>query len=202
MWMLSATSSFWSLSSLYHRNKPDIGQHGPSTFNHKNKAWLDLLAIYLLAWFGSFKTKRMRKHLCIFYLEHKTTDWKQSKINFLVSLQEPLLATVKRRKLAWLEHVRCHDSLSKTIVQGTLVGWWHLSQQKKCWMDNIKEWNSLPMPELLTRASCRKDWKRIPGDRSLVSPQQHNLPKDWTELSACSAPCKCHQWWPFSLSLL
>ena len=50
--------------------------------------------------------------------------------------------------------------------------------REKCWMDNIKEWNSLPMPELLTRASCRKDWKRIPGDRSLVFPQQHNLPKD------------------------
>ena len=28
-------------------------------------------------------------------------------------------------------------------------------------MDNIKEWTSLPMPELLTMASCRKDWKRI-----------------------------------------
>ena len=31
--------------------------------------------------------------------------------------QEPLLATVKRRKLAWFEHVTRHDSLSKTIFQ-------------------------------------------------------------------------------------
>ena len=30
-------------------------------------------------------------------------------------------------------------------------------QQKKCWMDSIKEWKSLPLPELLTRASYRKD---------------------------------------------
>ena len=37
--------------------------------------------------------------------------------------------------------------------------WW----QRKCWMDSIKEWTSLPMPELLTTASCRKDWKRIWG---------------------------------------
>ena len=41
-----------------------------------------------------------------------------SKINFLVSSQEPLLATVKRRKLAWFGHVTRHDSLSKTILQG------------------------------------------------------------------------------------
>ena len=37
-------------------------------------------------------------------------------------------------------------------------------------MDNIKDWTSLPMPELLTRASCRKDWKRISADSSSNSP--------------------------------
>ena len=42
----------------------------------------------------------MKKLLHISYLEHKTNDWMKSKINFLVGPQEPLLATVKRRKLA------------------------------------------------------------------------------------------------------
>ena len=37
-------------------------------------------------------------------------------------------------------------------------------------MENIKEWTSLPMPELLARASCRKDWKRIPAESSLLPP--------------------------------
>ena len=37
-------------------------------------------------------------------------------------------------------------------------------------MDNIKEWTSLPIPELLTRVSCRKDWKRISAESSLMSP--------------------------------
>ena len=37
-------------------------------------------------------------------------------------------------------------------------------------MDNIEEWTSLPMQELLTRASCRKDWKRISAEPSLMSP--------------------------------
>ena len=36
--------------------------------------------------------------------------------------QKPLLATVKRRTLAWFGHVTRHDSLSKTILQGTSEG--------------------------------------------------------------------------------
>ena len=34
---------------------------------------------------------------------------------------------------------------------------------------NIKEWTSLPMLELLTRASCRKDWKGLSAGSSLMS---------------------------------
>ena len=68
----------------------------------------------------AFETKCLRKLLRIFYLEHKTNDWVRSEINFLVGPQESLLATVKRRELAWFGHVTRHDSLSKTILQGTL----------------------------------------------------------------------------------
>ena len=49
----------------------------------------------------TFETRCLRKLLRTFYLEHKTNDWVRSKISSLVGLQEPLLATVKRRKLAW-----------------------------------------------------------------------------------------------------
>ena len=61
----------------------------------------------------AFETKCLRKRLRIFFLEHKTNDWVRSKINFLMGPQEPILATVKRRKLAWFGHVTRHDSLSK-----------------------------------------------------------------------------------------
>ena len=46
-----------------------------------------------------------------------TNNWVQSKINFLVGPQEPLLATVKRWKLAWFRHTTRHDGLSKTILR-------------------------------------------------------------------------------------
>ena len=42
-------------------------------------------------------------------------------------------------------------------------------------MDNIKEWTSLPIPELLTGTSCRKDWKRISVESTLMPPP---LPDD------------------------
>ena len=68
----------------------------------------------------AIKTKCLRS-LCISCLEHKTNDWVQSETNFLVGPQEHL-ATVKKWKLAWFGHNTRHDSLSKTILQGTLEG--------------------------------------------------------------------------------
>ena len=52
-------------------------------------------------------TRAWRLSICFFtltlprisHLERKTNDWVRSKINFLVGSQEPLLTTVKRRKL-------------------------------------------------------------------------------------------------------
>ena len=108
----------------------------------------------------AFETRCLRKLLRISYVEHRTNDLVRSKINFLVGPQEPLLANVKRRKLTWLGHVIRQDSLSNTILHSTLEGGRRRDRQRKCWMDNIKVWTSLPMPERLTGASCRKkDWK-------------------------------------------
>ena len=79
------------------------------------------------------------------------------------------MATVKKQKLAWFGHVTRNDILSKTIPQGTFEGGQCSCQQRKCWMDNIKEWMSLPMPELLTM-TCRKDWRKISAESSVMSP--------------------------------
>ena len=43
-------------------------------------------------------------------------------VPFLVGPQTPPPVTVKRRKLAWFRYVTRHDSLSKTILHGTLEG--------------------------------------------------------------------------------
>ena len=37
-------------------------------------------------------------------------------------------------------------------------------------MDNIKEWTSMLIPEVFTVASCRKDWKKISAESSIMHP--------------------------------
>ena len=78
-----------------------------------------------------------------------------------------------------LTHVTRHDSLSKTILQGTLEGGWCRGWQRKCWMENIKEWTSLPMLELLTMA-CRKHWKTVCVELPIMSPPMTQLVKGLT----------------------
>ena len=56
-------------------------------------------------------------------------------------------------------------------------------RQRKSWIDNIKDWTSLPTLGLLTMASWRKSWKRISAESSLMSPRRPNQSRDWTELN-------------------
>ena len=65
-------------------------------------------------------------------------------------------------------------------------------------LTTLKEWTSLPMPELLTRVSCRKDWKRISAESSLMSLRRFNRSRDWTELNC---PHTCNGWWYVSLNI-
>ena len=92
-------------------------------------------------------------------------------------------AAVKRRKFAWFEHVKRHDSLSKTILQDTLEDGRRLSRQGKCWTDNLKNWTYLPMPELLTIASRTKKWKRISDKSSHTPSPPPDGPNCWEALT-------------------
>ena len=69
--------------------------------------------------------------------------------------QELVLATVKRWELTWFRYVMHHDSLSKTILQGTLeVGDAVVGRGGTEWMVSKSGHPCLPTLELLTTASC------------------------------------------------
>ena len=69
-------------------------------------------------------------------------------------------------------------------TDGSQLALWQChGRQRKCWMDNIKEWTYLPMPKLLTRTSCRKDWKRISAESSIISRWRPDRSRDWTALN-------------------
>ena len=61
-------------------------------------------------------------------------------------------------------HVTRHESLPRTITHGTLEDGRHRGRHRKCWMDNVKEWTTLPVPELLTMASSLKKKKCLEED--------------------------------------
>ena len=119
-----------------------------------------------------FETKSLRKCLLASYLELKTNDWMRDKINFPVGPQESLLATVRRRKLAWVGLVICLISLSETILHGTLEGGRHSRRQRKCWMDNVKEWppfprqncSRWPLAKKKKEKKKREVWNKIAAD--------------------------------------
>ena len=120
----------------------------------------------------AFKTKCLGKLLRISYLEHKTNDRVRNK-NFLRGPQEPFSGNCQETETCI---VRAYHALREPL-QNHLSGR-RRGPQRKCWMDNIKEWTSLPMLELLNMASCREYWKRISDESSLMSYRRPNRSKD------------------------
>ena len=94
--------------------------------------------------------------------------------------QEPLVATVKKWKLAWFGHVTYQDSLSKDILQSTLKGGWCRGWQRKCWMDKTNEWTCLPMPDGLLQRRLEESLGWIIYHVLLMTQVVKRL--DWTEL--------------------
>ena len=118
----------------------------------------------------TFETKCFRRMLGISWSDRKTNDYVRAQVTSRAGPQEPLLATIKRRKLTWFGHVTRHNSLPKTILQGTLEGGRKRGRQAKSWLDNIKEWTRMDTPTLIRKAEYRACWSRLAHSASLMSP--------------------------------
>ncbi|PIK55282.1 endonuclease-reverse transcriptase [Apostichopus japonicus] len=119
----------------------------------------------------AFETKCLRKLLRILYTDRKTNDYVRETVGDLVGPYEPLLSTVKRRKLAWFGHVTRHDSISKVILQGTVEGGRRRGRQRRNWSDNVKDWTGLDMPDLLATAANRSEWRTMSAS-TVMSPRR------------------------------
>ena len=107
----------------------------------------------------------MKKLLYISYLEHKTNDWVRSKINFFVGPQESLVATVRRRKLAWFGLVTHHNSFSKTNFRGWVMPW--LAEEM---LDGQHQRVDIPaLARTAYSGLLQKDWKKISAESSVMS---------------------------------
>ena len=76
----------------------------------------------------------------------KTNEYIKDVMISLICTYEPIVQSIRRRKLKWYGHTIIHDNLSKTIVQCMVAG------NRKCgrpkWNDNIKEWSKLNQSDL------------------------------------------------------
>ena len=118
----------------------------------------------------AFEMKCYRRLLGISWMDHKTNEYVRGQVTILAGPQEPLLATVKRRKLQWFGHTARHNSLSKTILQGTVEGGRRRGRPRKCWTDDVKAWTGLDMNSLLCEVKDRPKWRRTTVSASLMPP--------------------------------
>eukprot|EP00914_Ancora_sagittata_P016494 GHVO01032804.1.p1 GENE.GHVO01032804.1~~GHVO01032804.1.p1 ORF type:complete len:141 (-),score=18.55 GHVO01032804.1:365-787(-) len=120
----------------------------------------------------TFKTKGFQKLLKMSYRERRTHEFVIGEVTRLAGKQEPLLATVKRRKMIWFGHVNRHNTLSKTILQGTVEGKRKRGRQKKNWSSNIREWMDDDLVDLTRATEDRRRWRKLSLDAALKSPQR------------------------------
>ena len=118
----------------------------------------------------AFRNKCYRRMLGISWKDLKTNEFVQRGIKARAGQQENLLGIVKRRKLAWFGHISRHNSLAKTVLQGTLEGGRKRGRQVKCWADNLKEWTRLDSPTLTRLAEDRPAWRSLSYDVLIMSP--------------------------------
>ena len=120
----------------------------------------------------TFENKCYRKILRVSYREHRTNEDILEEITARTGRQEPLLSTVKRRKLSWFGHTLRHDGLCKTVLQGTVEGQRKRGRQRKQWQDNIKEWTGKSIQELNVTARNRDEWRRLVKSAARMSPRR------------------------------
>ena len=125
----------------------------------------------------AFEHKCYRKLLRISYRDHKTNEHVRQQVTIHAGKQEPLLAIVKRRKLAWYGHVSRHSTLTKAILQGTVEGKRRRGRQCKAWIDNLKEWTNQPVAALLRMTDNRDQWRDLTTKSSMAPrrPSGHGI---------------------------
>ena len=91
-----------------------------------------------------------------------------NKITMLLGTYEPLLKTIKHRKLKWFCHVSRHDNLCKTIMQGSVEGTRKQGRPKSQWIDNIAKWTKRDVNDLIQDVHKRYGWRKRVADASSI----------------------------------
>ena len=97
----------------------------------------------------------LSRHSCPIWQVFFTYKWM---CTFAASTSQNVTSNTPRKKpKEWPPCLAMqHNSFSKTILQGTLMGGQYCGWQRKCWVDNIKEWFSLPHARIAHKGLLQK----------------------------------------------
>ena len=78
-------------------------------------------------------------------------------------MSRSLLASVKEMKLAYYGHIlrKKGDCPEKELIQGITPDFCTRGRPKMTWIDNIKSWTRLSLPELVRNMEDRHQWRKI-----------------------------------------
>ena len=90
----------------------------------------------------------------------KTNEYIKDVMISLIGTYEPILQSIRRRKLKWHGHTIRHDNLSKTILHGMVEGDRKCGRPKRKWIDDIKEWSKMTQSDLMMKQHDPNEWRR------------------------------------------
>ena len=102
----------------------------------------------------------LRRLLNISYRDRITNIEVRNRVTKEIGPHSELLAMVIT-KLRWFGHVIRSNSMSKTILQGSIEGIRRRGRPKMQWQDNIVKWTGLDINKAMRTAENREGWKKI-----------------------------------------
>lgn len=147
-----------------------------SIFLYSCEAWT--LTAELQRRIQALEMRCYRTILGISYMDHITNEEVRNTIRRKVGQYEDLLTIVKRRKLKWYGHVTRANSLSTTILQGTVQGGRRRGRQRKKWSDNITEWTRKSFAETQALAHDRVKWRELVRCSAVQCLNDHTRSRD------------------------
>jgi len=105
----------------------------------------------------AFEMQCYRRSMKVPYTEHVTNET----ILERVKRSRGLLASVKSHKLKHFGHTARHNSLAKDIMLGPMQGKRRQGGQRKQWIDDLREWTGLTIPDLIHLAQDRDAYRRF-----------------------------------------
>ena len=92
-------------------------------------------------------------------------SWTDRKTNQNVldhlNVTRTLMKDIKSRKLKYFGHVKRHQNIQKTMLEGIIEGRRCRGRQRSVWCDNIKGWTGMNMAACSTAAMNRTEWRSI-----------------------------------------